>query len=164
MASFTEPHRDTGSAADLPPHADVHDVIDCLNDLIHLDFDAIAAYRAAIDRISDTTSKRQLGEFMRDHERHTQNLGDCVRSLGGTPATSGDVKQVLTKGKVVMANLAGDKAILKAMKSNEDQTNEKYEKALKRSDFSPQVRTILEQNLSDERRHRAWIISRIDQI
>lgn len=163
MAEHTEPRAGAGTE-DFPPEADFKRIIDDLNDLIELDYDAVEAYRAAIERLDDSMSKRQLGEFMRDHERHTRELASCVRELGGRPATKGDAKRYLTKGKVVLADLAGDKAILRAMKSNEDETNSKYENALKRPDYSPQVRSLLEKNLSDERRHRAWIVSRIEQL
>ena len=66
--------------------------------------------------------------------------------------------------KVVLQSLRGDEGILKAMKSNEDETNARYERALMRSDLTPQCRRILEENLSDERRHRAWILSQLGQM
>ena len=59
-------------------------LIDMLNNLIYLDFDAIEAYSAAIDRLDDITSKEQLRQFMGDHERHTQELNAIVRELGGS--------------------------------------------------------------------------------
>lgn len=138
-------------------------VIETINDLIQLDFDAVEAYQAAIDRLEDATARSRLQEFMQDHVRHTENLSKLVRQHGGTPKNKGDVKRVLTKGKVVMANLAGDNAILKAMRSNEDETNEKYEKALKVQGLDANTRQVLQQNLEDERRHRQWIIDRIAQ-
>ncbi len=50
-----------------------------------------------------------------------------LRLEGGNPADGGDLKQILTKGKVVIAELGGDDAILKAMKMNEEVTNKSYE-------------------------------------
>lgn len=142
------------------------EVIDRLNDLIQLDFDAIEAYQAAIDRLSDPEYRQNLGAFMNDHERHTRELSERVTSLGGTPKTKGDAKRILTKGKVVLANLAGDKAILKAMKSNEDDTNKAYENAVN----DPACRAVetvlstLERGLSDERRHREWIVNTLERM
>ncbi|MDQ2696768.1 MAG: PA2169 family four-helix-bundle protein [Pseudomonadota bacterium] len=139
--------------------------IDTLKNLIELDYDAIAAYQAAIDRIDDPQTRTQLTQFKGDHERHTRELGEIVRELGETPPTEGDFKAYLTKGKVIIGNLTGDSGILKAMKSNEDDTNAAYERALARTDVSPfRAKEILERNLADERRHRAWIEQRLGQL
>jgi hypothetical protein len=75
--------------------------------------------------------------------------------------TKGDFKRILTKGKVVIGQLVGDRGILMAMKSNEDDTNRAYEQAVRRHDLSTELRELLQRNLSDERRHRAWIEDRL---
>jgi uncharacterized protein (TIGR02284 family) len=141
-----------------------HEVIDMLNNLIHLDFDAIAAYESAIDRLDHAEAKTTLIEFKNDHERHTRELGTLVRNLGGEPSMQSDAKSLLTQGKVVLRGLTGDSGILKAMKSNEDETNEAYEQALDRGDMTANIRDVLERNLADERRHRAWIEGRLAQM
>jgi uncharacterized protein (TIGR02284 family) len=135
--------------------------IDTLKDLIELDYDAVAAYQAAVDRLHDLAIRDQLGEFMSDHQRHIQQLSGIVRELGDMPPTDKDLKAVLTQGKVVIGQLAGDKGILMAMKSNEDDTNEAYERALRRNDILPRAEGLLKQNLADERRHRSWIENRL---
>lgn len=137
------------------------DLLDALNNLIALDFDAIDAYEAAINRMENVTEKEQLRQFRNDHERHTRDLADIVRKLGGTPNTQGDMKSILTQGKVVLGNLMGDNGILKAMKTNEDDTNAAYEHALSRDDLTPPIQDVLQRNLNDERRHRSWIESRL---
>jgi rubrerythrin len=58
----------------------------------------------------------------------------------------------------------GDKAILQAMKSNEEDTNTAYGRAVEHEDTPAQVKATLEQNLADERRHHAWIEERIGQM
>ena len=68
---------------------------------------------------------------------------------------------MLTKGKVVIGGLMGDKAVLEAMKSNEETTNRAYEKATNERGLPNHVGEVLERNLSDERRHRAWIEERL---
>jgi uncharacterized protein (TIGR02284 family) len=130
---------------------------DLLNDLIQLDFDAAAAYRAAIDRLRNRTYAATLTAFLADHERHTLELAPVVKALGEDPATVGDVKGILTKGKVVIAGLIGDRLILQAMRSNEQDTNTAYERALRRDDLSQETRDLLGRNLADERRHRSWL-------
>lgn len=127
-----------------------------LEELIKLDYDAIEAYDAAIERLTDLESQARLTEFRDDHERHTQNLGEHLRLMGHTPPMGPDIKRVLTKGKVVMAGLVGELAILKAMRSNEDDTNVAYERALAH-DLPLTLRETIRDNLADEKRHRAWI-------
>jgi uncharacterized protein (TIGR02284 family) len=140
------------------------DIVSLLNDLTALDYDAIEAYEAAIARLGDQRDKDQLRLFMGDHQRHTVDLADYVSKYGSKPVTKGDFKRVLTKGKVVLAALAGDKAVLEAMKSNEDDTNAAYERAGARQGLPASIRETLNRSLADERRHRAWIEQRIQQL
>lgn len=142
--------------------ADSKEIISELSDLIKLDYDAIAAYQSAIERLDDAGHKKKLAEFMGDHESHVQELGKAVRNHGGTPPTEGGALKVLTKGKVVIAGLVGDKAILKAMKANEVVTNTKYEHAAKKN-YPEQIQAIVQQGLSDERRHKDWIEATIER-
>lgn len=133
------------------------DLESLLSDLIELDYDATAAYEAAIERLDDDIAKQRLTEFKADHTRHIHELGQLMRDMGEAPPESGDMKSVLTQGKVVMAGLSGDKAILKAMRSNESDTNSAYERASGRDDLTPEIQAVLDKNLGDERRHRDWI-------
>ncbi len=133
------------------------DPIKLLHDLCELDHDAVEAYEAAIARMDDDGYKQSLRSFCNDHRRHIDELNACIQRLGGEPVLGGDFKRVLTKGKVVLAGLAGDKAILVAMKTNEDDTNTAYERAVQHAGFDQKVMDVLTRGLSDERRHRAWI-------
>ena len=133
-----------------------------LKNLIALDYDAIEAYQAAIDRVDDPSLKDQLTEFRNDHRRHTQELSACARELGVEPPDSPGAKAMLTKGKVLIANMAGDRAILAAMKTNEEDTNTAYERAANHSGLADLARSAIERGLADERRHRAWLIEIIE--
>jgi len=137
------------------------DIVSLLNDLIALDYDAIEAYDAAIVRLADVRDKDQLQKFLADHARHTVDLAEFVVKYGYEPTKKADIKQVLTKGKVVLAGMAGETAILNAMKSNEDDTNAAYERAASQPGLPDIVRAALNRNLADERRHRAWFEQRI---
>lgn len=138
------------------------DFVRMLKNLIELDFDAVEAYQAAIARLEDRSSRETLADFMNDHLRHTRDLSEVVHQMGGVPPKGGDFKRVLTKGKVVIGNIIGDRGVLMAMKSNEDDTNAAYERVVKRTDLSPDLLDLLQRNLADERRHRAWIVDRLD--
>lgn len=132
-----------------------------LNALIELDLDAIEAYRVAVERLSDANDKAQLASFMADHERHVREVRPLVEQMGAKPADSPDIKSVLTRGKVQIGSLFGDRAILRAMKTNEDDTNRAYERATARQDLPAVIREVLQRNLSDERRHREYIEGRL---
>lgn len=142
-----------------------NNLADLLERLICLDYDAIDAYDQAIQRLEDPTSKQNLSSFRADHERHVRDLSPHLSRLGKKVPTGGDIKRFLTQGKVVLAALVGDLSILKAMWSNEDTTNKEYEEAVAdQSVTDSTLKTVLERCLSDERRHRAWIIGRYNEL
>lgn len=129
-----------------------------LYQLCELDFDAIDAYQAAVERLKNPSYKLQLTEFKADHIRHTQELIALLTSKNKEfPAGPDFTKGLLAKGKVVIANLAGDTGILKAMKTNEDDTNTAYERLNSHMDKWPEAVAVLQRGLADEQRHRAWI-------
>lgn len=142
---------------------DSKQIISDLGDLIKLDYDAIAAYQAAIERLDNAEYKKKLTEFLGDHKKHVDELSKAVRSEGGTPPDEGGAMKILTKGKVVIAGLVGDKAILGAMRINEGVTNTKYEAAVKET-YPEQIQAILRKGLADEQRHRDWIIAALEKL
>jgi hypothetical protein len=81
--------------------------------------------------------------------------------LGEEPPSQADAKAILTQGKVVIGNLAGEKGVLMAMRSNENDTNTAYDRAVTRNDVSSELALLLRANQEDERRHREWIESRL---
>lgn len=129
-----------------------------LKDLISLDYDAADAYEAAIQRLQNIEFKQQITQFREDHLRHTRELSGVAKQLGLEPPDSTDLKVLITKGKVVVADIfTGDKEILMAMKTNEEDTNTAYGRAFNHKGMVPQALNIIERGLADERRHRAWI-------
>lgn len=137
------------------------DKLEMLQDLIKLDLAAAEAYDAAIERLDNASYRQQLGEFLRDHQRHVAELSPIVRQMGGDVPESGGVKEMLTEGKVAMSSLMGDDAILKAMKTNEDDTNTAYERVAEKC--PPEAREIVTRGLADERRHREWIMAQLGE-
>lgn len=138
------------------------DLNSLLEQLIKLDYDAIEAYEAAIERLQDPDYRARLGEFRDDHVRHTRDLGAVLRQSGKEPPSGPDAKRILAEGKVKIAGLMGDKAVLMAMKTNEDDTNTAYERASTNDAVPPQIKELLRACLADERRHRAYIENEIE--
>lgn len=136
---------------------------DLVEALLKLEMNALEAYDATIERLENPSFSQQVSEFRQDHYNHVNALSEICRSLGGeVPGPGG--KSMLTKGKVVIADIIGnDSAILTAMKTNEYETVMAYENALKKDFLSPELRSICEKGLNDERRHRDWMDRAADQ-
>jgi rubrerythrin len=130
---------------------------DLVENLLLLEHDAIAAYEQTIKRLENPDFKSKIAEFKTDHDRHVQQLTELARAVGAEPYQEGDAKQLLTTGKVAMASLMGDSAILTAMRSNEEDTVTAYERACKFADATTEARAIFEAGHSDELRHREWM-------
>jgi uncharacterized protein (TIGR02284 family) len=139
----------------------LEDVIALLNRLVALEYDAIEAYKAASVRLSASGDQAHLAEFVADHRRHVTELGAVVRNFGGEPVSHGDLRQVVTKGKVLLGGLSGESAVLEAMRSNEAGTTRAYEDAMGMPGVPVDVLALLERHRDDERRHRDWMARRI---
>ncbi|ABE05225.1 DUF2383 domain-containing protein [Rickettsia bellii] len=74
--------------------------VDGIKELVELDYDAIEAYEAAINRITDENYKTQLQRFKEDHERHVKELNELLSKHKEDEITGPSSKQWLTKGKV----------------------------------------------------------------
>jgi len=131
--------------------------VEMLCGLIEFDFDAIEAYKEAVNRFRNEIYKQRFKEFEADHVRHTEELSHYLLAHGEEPTTGPSAKQLLTKGKIIIADLFGDDAILYAMKSNEEDTNLAYERAVEFIDKPHDVVDLLNRALADERRHYQWI-------
>ncbi len=130
---------------------------DLVTNLIYLEHDAIAAYESCIERLSDKQLSSQIAAFRQDHLQHLDTLNEMAREIGAEAPREGDMKQYLTTGKIALADMMGDAAILKAMKTNEDDTVTAYERASRHQDAIPKSRAFFEKALHDEERHRAWM-------
>ena len=128
-----------------------------VTDLIYLERDAIAAYESTIDRLSDESLSAQVEAFRQDHLQHLSVLLEIAAETGAEAPVEGDMKQMLTTGKVALAGLMGNAAILNAMKTNEDDTVAAYERASTHPDAIAKSRAFFERALDDELRHREWM-------
>ncbi|MFL5357990.1 DUF2383 domain-containing protein [Archangium sp.] len=135
---------------------DFNRMIERLNDLIALDYDAVGAYEAAINRIDVESLRMSLRGFQQDHERHIRDLSGVVTRLGGTPRTKPDAKGFILKGFTAVTAMMGNEAALQAMRGNETLTNRTYRMALD-EDWSDEARVIIQRNFEDEQRHLAFI-------
>lgn len=130
---------------------------DLVTNLIYLEHDAIAAYDSCIERLDDKALSARIAEFKQDHLRHLDALRRIAAETGAEAPVEGDMKQMLTTGKIVLADLMGDAAILRAMKTNEDDTVTAYERASRHPDAIPESKAFFMEAHQDELRHREWM-------
>ncbi|MBV9576779.1 MAG: DUF2383 domain-containing protein [Gammaproteobacteria bacterium] len=133
------------------------DFISAFKELLELDYDAIEAYQVAIEKLENFSYKNALKEFKNDHENHVQEITRLLTIHGEEVPDGPSAKQWLTKGKVYLAELMGDRAILSAMRSNEIDTNNAYERLNKYEDKWPDCVEFLKDGLRDEKRHKTWL-------
>lgn len=141
--------------------------LDGVKELIELDYDAIEAYKAAIENLENPDFQEKLTGFKNDHISHTRELSDFLKRNNETPPNGPDnTKNLLATGKVEVASLLGDKNILQAMLSNELDTNVAYERMYARANESAdgKIESILKKGLSDEQRHKKWLEDRINEL
>ena len=132
--------------------------INAVKELIELEYDALEAYEMALERLESPAFKAKLNEFAADHRRHISDLSNFIRNEDETPPTGpSTVKQWVTKGKVLVADMISDEAILRAMSDNETDTNTAYKRMNERDDISEEVIEVLRRNFEDEKRHKQWL-------
>lgn len=139
-----------------------NDFVVALRDLLELDYDAVEAYSVAIKKLENQDYATTLTHFRSDHERHIHQITMLLKDHGVDPPSGPDLKQYLAKGKIYLANLMGDNAILKAMYSNEVDTNTAYKRINQYADIWPEAVAILQRGLEDETTHKLWIESTIN--
>jgi len=130
-----------------------------LKELIELSYDIVEAYEVAIDRIESGDFRRKLNDFLLEHNYYIRKLSASLKEHNITPPDGPDVtKQRLTKGKVVLSNISGNKVILAAMSSNETDMGTAYEKllSLKRDDKWEDAADTVDDALKDQQKHKVW--------
>lgn len=128
-----------------------------LKNVVALNYATVASYEEAMNHIKHAEFKETLKEFSMNHVRHIREFSEVLEDLGKEAPAGAGIKQLLRQGRVIFANLIGDKAILKALKLNEDDTNRAYEKLNKHPGKAAYITDPLTKGLNDEKRHRDWL-------
>jgi len=150
--------------AELPPHIgkgeelmEQKKELGRLISLAHMDADAVGAYEAAIQRVSEPLVQDKLSEFRIDHVRHVQDLNVFIQKFGGEPVVlEVDWKGKILRGVTALTSRIGTEGALLAMLGNEEFTNRAYDLVLQ-LDWTAEIRQLVEKNRRDERRHLAWV-------
>lgn len=124
-------------------------MVDALNDLIHLNFDLAASCGKAIDHSSDSEQRELSGMLKAMHERHAELLGEQVRVLGGAPVSGQDWRQWVTRSKVRLAAMGKDGNLLSALQANEDKLQDAYREAIGRFAASEEMVDVINDVIDD---------------
>jgi len=135
------------------------DFSNALYALCELDYDAVEAYKAAINHLESEGYKARLYQFMLDHERQIKDISEALVKHQKLLPQKLDAKQYITQGKIVLASLFGDQAILKAMLTNEVDTNTAYFRVKNHPDKWPEIDMVIEMGLNHEKKHKQWLIN-----
>jgi hypothetical protein len=139
-------------------------LVEKLNDLIQLDFDAIVSYNHAIEHCDDERARRDLELFRGDHYRHIHDLNRVILMLDGKPIDMHrDLKGLVLEGITTVRSLGGTLPALRAMRTNEKLTNRTYRKAAELA-LAPIARIAIDQNYADEIRHLSVIQAHIERL
>ena len=136
--------------------------IGTLQDLLHLDMDAIKAYDQAIKACEHENVSSQLRLFRSDHERHVRNLSQELTKLGEKPDARTDVKGFFIEKFTAITSI-GTRSALMSMMGNETLTNARYKSALDLQDIPESAKSVIRSNYADEQRHLEWIRNALDQ-
>ena len=136
--------------------------IDSVQDLIHLDMDAIKAYEQAIKACEHQVVASQLRSFQGDHQRHVRDLSEELRRLGEQPDVRTDLKGFFIEKFTAITSM-GTRSALMSMMGNEQLTTSRYKAALELQDLPESTKQIIRTNYGDEQRHLDWIKNALDQ-
>jgi bacterioferritin (cytochrome b1) len=139
--------------------AETTHAVDLLNELVQLEYDTMAVYRTAIDRVDSVDARTELALFFDDHERSAQALTACIERYGGTKVGM-DLETAWAKAHAAIADVAGDEALLGALAHREDDIHSAYERAQAdlRALADPPLASALESALAAEEFHREWLL------
>lgn len=141
------------------------EIIQLLKNLAQVDIDAKFSYEVALEKVPEDEIKNTIKTFKEDHERHITELNLHLNQLGVEPVEiKRDLKGMLIEGYTMMRSATGTKGALKAMQVDEKITNKAYAQALNNQNLPQTIRSLIEKNYNDEKRHLTYVTNILEQI
>jgi Domain of unknown function (DUF2383) len=138
-------------------HTDTGWLVAQLNDLLQLDYDAVAAYRTTLAELDSPALRMNLQRNLDDHERHIRELGAHIDQLGGMKMAVPHFDGTFKLAVEAAVALASDRSVLLAFKTNELHVRDRYARAVEEN-FPPDVAATIRRAAGDERRHYDWAV------
>jgi hypothetical protein len=127
-------------------------------------FDVLEANAVALERLEGLANRELALSLRADCEQSARLLTELVFELGGQPPTQGDLGRVVADAKVAIGELAGDRGVLGALKSNEAGLSTTLEKALLTEGLPPSLRARLNEELALARARVALLDERLEEL
>lgn len=134
-----------------------------LNDLLQLDYDAVAAYTLALNTLDDPGYRDAVRVFKAEHERHIEDLTALVRKYNGMPMPMPHLSGAFKLAVQGIGAMGNDAAVITAFKSNEVQSRDKYRRVASRQ-HPPEVQGVLIRAARDEQRHFDWAMRTLSEL
>ncbi len=129
-----------------------------VQNLMALEQDMLAACETLRDRLSSQDHRDKLDTTCAQLRAHIQELRDYAGRIGVAPTEGGDLRALLTVGRVELAGLAGDdKTLLRAMARNETTLVDAWRNAMGNPETPSDLMPLAETALTDASHHRAWL-------
>ena len=134
-----------------------------LNDLMQLDYDAIAAYSLALNALRNHAYQDAVRGFKADHERHIEELTLLIRKYEGMPMPVPHLSGVFKLAVQGVGAAGGDGAVVTTFKANEAQSRDKYRRAASKQ-HPADVQDVLIRAARDEQRHFDWAMRTMNEL
>lgn len=128
-----------------------------LSRLRQLDQEAEAAYEAAAVRVRRPALRRGLRALAADCRRHVDELAPYLPAAGVSRGPADDERRLLRAGRLMLAQVLGDAAVLDALGDLVRQSTAAYADALADDRLAVPARAVVQRNACDERRHEHWL-------
>jgi hypothetical protein len=91
-------------------------------------------------------------------------LTELSFELGGEPPTHGDLRRVVSDAKVAIAEIAGDRGVLGALKSNESSLCKLLEKTARKADLPVNLASRIGEELEGSRARLVLLDDRLEEL
>ena len=135
-----------------------------LNDLLQLDYDAVAAYELALRELRSPQLVSELERHLNDHRRHIEELERHIDRLDGMKMPMPHATGVFKLAVQGAAAFASDRKVLLAFKANEMQVRDKYARVAAEVDMPIDIRDTVTRAADDERRHYDWAVHSLENL
>lgn len=136
-----------------------------LNDLLQLEYDALASYRVAIALLRAPEHRAPMEDFLEEHRAHVDALARAIHERGSLALRLPHVPTGMFKLAVQAAAAVGDeRAVLLAFRANEQQSRDKYARAAAAADQPPEIAALLRRHADDEAKHFDWVCATLDRL
>lgn len=125
--------------------------------LLQIDREALATYQAAAKRLEGAEVRRGLEGFVADCRRHLDELERCAHAGAPPDEQATQERQLLRAGRMMLAQVLGDRAVLRTLRDVVRIGTAAYAEALADGSLGPSARAVVARAARDERRHRRWL-------